>query len=133
MNTSRNVIFLSQPSFLSNKCKREGLADREQRNVILLWYDDDYPKEENKLKMEGGCLCLRASKSIISTRKSQTQKGQLIEETYSYISIVCNPYSISTRKNELNKKKKWKIRRRELGKGHFKVVPPTSFRNWFIY
>ena len=78
------------------------MGDREERNVILLLHDYDYPKGEKKPEMEGGCVCLRARKSIISRRKSQTQKGQLIEETYSYLCIVCNPYSISTRKNDNN-------------------------------
>ena len=89
--------------------------------------------------MEGGCVCLRARKSIISRRKSQTQKGQLIEETYSYLCIVCNPYSISTRKNDnnifhwMNKKMKNQKEKKRVRQRSVQGCPPHNFSQFDLF
>lgn len=81
--------------------------------------------------MEGECLCLRATKSIISIRKSQTQISQLMgESTYSYLSTSFfkkkNIYYINIDlkySKEEKKKKEFKGEPTpQLGKCHFKLA-----------
>ena len=105
------------------------------QNIKTLFY---YPiKRDIKLEIEGGCLCLRATKSIISIGKSQTQKGQLIEERRIPIYLLCAipiPFAqgrifITSSIQNIQNKKERRITRRtttQLGKRHLQPSPSLS-------